>query len=323
MKKSIASAPGKLILFGEHAVVYKKPAISIAVDIRAKITITPSKSKTIFACDDLNIKSVMDFEKKEFHMLSGQEGIVEYIFEVLKLKHDYLNPINIDLALDLPIGAGLGSSAAITVALIAALDNYYNKELNLDEIAKTAHNVELNVQGSASPLDTATSAYGGLIFLDENSKVTKLSASFGDIIIGYASQRGNTRQMVAKVKKLKEHYPVLINSLLDAIGNITLQAKEIFDKEKLTKNDFQVIADLLNINQGLLDAIGVNTLELSNMIYTSRKTGAIGSKLTGAGGGGSIIALCPGKRKEVLKELQITENALEANFSKNGVIIHN
>ena len=82
-------------------------------------------------------------------------------------------------------------------------------------------------------------------------------------------------------------------------------------------------ADLLNINQGLLDAIGVNTLELSKMIYDSRKTGAMGSKLTGAGGGGSIIALCPGKTEEVLKTLKSTENAIKTNFSKNGVMIHN
>lgn len=323
MKKSIASAPGKAIIFGEHAVVYKKPAISVAVDKRAKITVTPSNSKTIFVCDDLNIKSEINIEKKEFHMLSGYEGIVEYVLETLLLKN-YVEPIHIDLTLDMPIGAGLGSSAAITVALIAALDNYQNNYLDLDEIAKTAHEVELNVQGSASPLDTATSTYGGLIFLDENSKVSQLKAKFENVmVIGYTSQRGNTGRMVANVKKLKEKYPLLINPIIDNIGNITLKAKELFEKETLNEDDFNKIADLLNINQGLLDSIGVNTLELSEMIYNSRKTGAIGSKLTGAGGGGSIIALCPGKTEEVLKSLQSTEDAIKANFSKNGVMIHN
>lgn len=323
MKRSIASAPAKVIIFGEHAVVYKKPAISVAVDKRAKIIITPSNSQTIFSCDELDVKSEINLNKKEFKMISGQKGIVEYVLETLSLKHDN-SPINIDLILDIPIGAGLGSSAAITVALIAALDNYHNKKLNLDEIAKTAHKVELNVQGSASPLDTATSTYGGLIFLDENSNVTKLNAKFDNVmVIGYTSQRGDTGQMVSNVKKLKENYSSLIDSIINIMGNITLQAKELFEKEILNEDDFRKIADLLNINQGLLDAIGVNTLELSKLIYISRKNGAIGSKLTGAGGGGSIIALCPGKIEEVLKTLQLTEYAIEANFSKNGVMIHN
>ena len=323
MKKSIASAPGKAIIFGEHAVVYKKPAISVAVDKRAKITITPSDSQTIFVCDDLNIKSEINLEKKEFHMIYGYEGIVKYIFETLMLQHD-TEPININLTLDLPIGAGLGSSAAITVALIAALDNYHDRELYLDKIAKIAHNVELKVQGSASPLDTATSTYGGLIFLDEYSKVSKLNANLENVmVIGYTSQRGDTGKMVANVKQLKEKYPVLIDSIMDTISNITLQAKELFEKKTLDEKDFQIMADLFNINQGLLDAIGVNTLELSNMIYTSRKMGAIGSKLTGAGGGGSMIALCPKKTEKVLKTLKLTEDAIEANFSKNGVMIHN
>lgn len=323
MKVSIASAPGKAIIFGEHAVVYKKPAISVAVDKRAQISISSSESQTLFTCNDLNIKSEINLEKKEFHMISGQEGIVYYILETLKLKHNN-DPININLTLDMPIGSGLGSSAAITVALIAALTDYHNQKLDLDEIAKTAHKVELNVQGSASPLDTATSTYGGLIFLDENSKVSKLNANFDEaMVIGYTSQRGNTAKMVSFVKKLKENYPLLIDSIIDTMGNITLQAKELFEKETLNEKDFQIIADLLNINQGLLDAIGVNTLELSKMIYDSRKTGAMGSKLTGAGGGGSIIALCPGKTEEVLKTLKSTENAIKTNFSKNGVMIHN
>lgn len=323
MKRSIASAPGKAIIFGEHAVVYKKPAISVAVDKRAKITITPSKSQTIFTCDDLNVKAEINLNKKEFHMISGQKGIVEYILETLSLKHDNTS-ININLTLDMPIGAGLGSSAAITVALIAALDDYHGKKLNLEKIAKIAHQVELNVQGSASPLDTATSTYGGLIFLDENSKVSRLNAKFENVmVIGYTSQRGNTGQMVANVRKLKEKYPILVDSVMDTIANITLQAKELFEKETLNEDNLHEVADLLNINQGLLDAIGVNTLELSKMIYISRKTGAIGSKLTGAGGGGSIIALCPGKIEEVIETLKLTEDAVEANFSKSGVMIHN
>ena len=84
-------------------------------------------------------------------------------------------------------------------------------------------------------------------------------------------------------------------------------------------DDHRMIGEFMNINQGLLDAMGVNTEELSNMVFAARKSGALGSKLTGAGGGGSIIAYCPGRVEEVVSSICEFENAFKINISKEGV----
>jgi mevalonate kinase len=113
-----------------------------------------------------------------------------------------------------------------------------------------------------------------------------------------------------------------MDPVIDAIGNITNEAKSLLNLKKLSNEKMEALGELMNINHGLLDAIGVNTLELSNMVYLARKAGAIGSKITGAGGGGSIIALCNGNGNQVTDELRKKENAIKADFSKKGIIIH-
>jgi mevalonate kinase len=134
-------------------------------------------------------------------------------------------------------------------------------------------------------------------------------------VIGYTAKYGNTGKMVKSVKVLKNKYPKIVNPIIKTIGQITDEAKIA-----IVNNDKERLAELMNINQGLLDSLGVNTRELSRMVYISRKNGAIGSKLTGSGGGGSIIAFCPGKENQVFKILDKYDNAIKASFSKEGVI---
>jgi len=220
----------------------------------------------------------------------------------------------------MPVGAGLGSSAAVTVATLASLDIYHQRKISQSKIAKMAHEVEIKVQGAASPLDTAVSAYGGLIYLSENAEVTSLSADLEDsIVIGYTSNRGNTGEMVAGVRKRRDSHPEIMDPLIESVGKITGEAKNILSSNKLEPEDLEFLGELMNINQGLLDSLGVNTLELSTLIYEARKAGAMGSKLTGAGGGGSMIAYCPSRQKEVLKRLQSIENAFPVTISSQGV----
>ena len=94
---------------------------------------------------------------------------------------------------------------------------------------------------------------------------------------------------------------------------------EILKLSILSLQDYSKIGEFMNINHGFLDVLGVNTVELSRMVYAARESGAIGSKITGAGGGGSIIALCPGKSKEVAQGIAKEDNVLPVNFTKRGV----
>ena len=312
-----ASAPGKIILFGEHAVVFGKPAIAVAVDRRVQVTIRPIKDLNDnfnIIIPSLNVQGTITPDKSTIENISHDEvGILQYIQRALQ-KTDIKGGLELEVSLDIPVGAGLGSSAAITVATLTAAARYNQQEMTNDQIAKTSHEVELEVQGAASPLDTAISTYGGVIYLHKEKTTPLQPANDLPLVVGYTSQPGNTGKLIAMVNKLRNTYPDVINPILNSIENVTNEAKQA-----IIKGDEKRIGELMNINQGLLDALGVNTWELSHLIYQARQTGALGSKLTGAGGGGSMIAYCPGRTRQVLSQLKRLEHAFQVGISTIGV----
>lgn len=314
-----ASAPGKAILFGEHAVVYGKPAIAMALNKRAQVKVSGRVGNKIQVnITDLGIKGYIDLKDNIIISDSPKKGILKYILNSVKKVHSE-SGLDICIDVNVPIGGGLGSSAAVTVALIAAVSKYNNMDLGKKEISILAHEVELEVQNSASALDTTISTYGGLIYLEKDAKeIISLNVNHDiPVVIGYTDSRGNTGKLIEEVKIRKERYPEIINPIIDSIETITNEAKQA-----ILNNDKKRIGELMNINHGLLDALGVNTVELSNMVYTARNAGASGSKLTGAGGGGSMISFCPDGTKKVILALKKIENAFKADISKEGVKIN-
>lgn len=312
---AIASAPAKTILFGEHSVVYNEPAIAGAIDKRATVRIETAKGDlSILRSYDLNFEAEIDTENKTYKLIKGTPGIIRYILEIFNRVHDH-SPIEMTLSIETPIGSGLGSSAAVTVATLAAIYRYHNIRFNKKSLAKDAHQIEEAVQGIASPLDTMVCTYGGLVYLSRKKKIehfkTNIKAPF---VIGYTTKYGNTGKMVKDVKSLKYRNHKVVGSIISSMGDLTNYAKQA-----IIAGDVRKIGELMNINHGFLDALGVNTPELSRMVYCARECGAIGSKITGAGGGGSIIALCPGKADEVAKGISIKDNVLKTNFSRKGV----
>jgi mevalonate kinase len=316
-----ASAPGKTILFGEHAVVYGKPAIAAAVDKRAYVTISKREDHlTHVTVGDLGVSGFLDLKNRTIQLENGsgmQRGILEYILKAL-LKAETEDSVEVDVRLDIPIGAGLGSSAAVTVATIMAAASFNQITLTNETMANLAHQVELDIQGAASPIDTALSTYGGVIYLSKQpQKLVKLEIPEElPIVIGYTSIRGNTGELVKMVRQKKDARPEVINPILDSMEAVANGARQA-----LIKGDHKTIGLLMNINQGLLDAIGVNTEELSKMIFTARNQGAMGSKLTGAGGGGSMIAYCPECEEEVVSSINQFERAFQINVAHEGVRI--
>lgn len=318
-----ASAPGKTILFGEHAVVYGKPAIAAAVDKRAYVTLTKREDqKTHVTVGDLGVSGFIDLKNRTIDLENGSEmqrGILEYVMKSL-VKAQIEGSVEVDVKLDIPIGAGLGSSAAITVATIMAAASFNQITLTNETIANLAHQVEIDVQGAASPIDTTLSTYGGVIYLTKNpQKLIKLEIKEElPIVIGYTSTRGNTGELVESVRQKRLARPEVINPILDSMEAVVNGARQA-----MIKGDHKTIGLLMNINQGLLDALGVNTEELSKMVFTARNNGAMGSKLTGAGGGGSMIAYCPGKIKEVVTSINQFENAFQISMAQEGVRLEN
>ena len=146
---SVASAPGKTILFGEHSVVYDEPAIAGAVNKRATVSIRKSNNNySTLKSNDLGFEVKMDTRRGTYTLVRGKPGIIRYILNAMGKFHDHSN-IDMSLSLNLPIGSGLGSSAAVTVATIAALHHFHGVEFNKETLAHEAHGVEEDVQGIA------------------------------------------------------------------------------------------------------------------------------------------------------------------------------
>jgi len=264
------SAPGKVYLFGEHAVVYGETAIACAVELRTRVR--AEENDSILIQSQIG-RTGIDFEKHPYI-----STVIERMSELVPIKG-----IFVEVDSELPVGSGLGSSAAVTIATIGALNKLLGCELSLDEISKLGHEIEIKVQGAASPTDTYVSTFGGVVTIPDRRKLRTPDCG---IVIGDTGIFSSTKELVANVRKLRDNYPELIGPLMTSIGKIS-KIGETF----VACQDYSSIGKLMNVNQGLLDALGVNILELSSLIYSARQAGAYGAKITGAGGGGCMVAL--------------------------------
>jgi mevalonate kinase len=251
------SAPGKVFLFGEHAVVYGKPGVAMA--IKPRVFVTVRRSRTAHHAKSPYIDNCFDE--------MGAKGSV------------YVNS-------QLPSSSGLGSSAAVTVATLAAINDEFGKNYSLEEIANMAYAIEKKVQkGRASPTDTSVSSFGGIVFITANQR-RRLPPHHIPLVVGNTLVSHNTSRMVEKVAELKRRNPQVCDPVLEAIGAVSLCAiRHLTDAGRL--------GALMNMNHALLEALGVGHPALSRLVLAARAAGAYGAKLTGAGGGGCMVAVCP------------------------------
>jgi mevalonate kinase len=294
----MASAPGKVILFGEHAVVSGVPALGSAIDLRVKVAIEDLPGRTEVEVGDLKAEGFsVDLVTGQVRSAAAVSA-VRYISAVLK-KYD-AKDLLIRIKSDIPPAAGLGSSAAIVVATLAALNSHLDLELSRDEIAVRAHMIEKAVQqGLGSPMDTALATYGG--YLQVSDKAMPLDLPELEMAVGYTERSHDTRSEVEKVQRLRALYPDIVEPIFDAIGAISARAVPL-----IRAGQQEELGKLMNVNQGLLEAMGVCTRELSELVYAARGAGAaLGAKLTGAGGGGCMIALpSPGNQVALVTALR-------------------
>ncbi|WP_370575227.1 mevalonate kinase [Methanomethylovorans sp.] len=300
MQTITCSAPGKIYLFGEHAVVYGESAICCAVDLRTQVRADIS--------DTIHISSVLGDTGLDYDKYPYVSAVIENMSEIADIKG-----INLRIDSNIPVGSGLGSSAAVTIATIQALNLLFGCGLGLEDIATLGHNIERTIQGAASPTDTYVSTMGGVVMVPLKKKLNTIDCG---IVIGNTGKFSSTRQLVSNVALLKKHYPQIIDPILSTIGRISITGEEL-----VIKKEYEAIGRLMNINQGLLDAIGVSGPELSNLIYAARSTGAYSAKITGAGGGGCMVALThPSESKQIASAItQAGGEAIITRVTENGV----
>ncbi|MCC6015052.1 MAG: mevalonate kinase, partial [Desulfurococcaceae archaeon] len=184
----------------------------------------------------------------------------------------------------------LGTSAAVAVATVAAYAYSGGYELSKEEIARLGWEVEKAVQGVASPMDTSIATFGGFMRIRySGGSVEREFLKVGvdlPIVIAYVEREARTRDMVLAVRERVSKYPEIYGRIIEVIGEVASRAEVA-----LRKGDLHEVGHLMNVNHGLLDALGVSTRRLNEVVYAARSSGALGAKLTGAGGGGCAIAL--------------------------------
>ncbi len=325
MDKVTASAPGKIILFGEHSVVYGKPAIAASIDTRTFIEAERLEEDRIkIEANDIKVPGLtLSFKEDQIFMEADYGkaaeilGYVKKAVDLVLKKTDVDTGISLSISSDIPVGAGLGSSAAVANATIASVSELLGINLTNREIGELGHETELSVQGNSSGIDPMVQAIGGLIYYkDGNFKQIPFRKL--PIVLGYTGSKGNTGKLVEEVKKRLEEDPEVMEPVVESMGNLVDQSRESlegeFDSEKLGR--------LMNINHGLLSALGVSTKELSDLVYATRSAGALGSKLTGAGGGGCMYAYCPGRCDEVSTAIEVAGGTpISTKIAKEGVRI--
>ena len=278
--KSIASAPGKIILFGEHFVVHGTKAILAAIDKRVTVTSTFTENKTIKVNSQLGtievpISSSHEEVKSEFR---------PFVYLANKIINSEQNASGLEITIDsdIPIGVGLGSSSACCVAATASISELFN-ELSSEEILKMSIEAEKTIFPDTSGADCTVCTYGGMI---EYPSIEKIDNTFDlNLLIANSMIPHNTKNSVEKVNKFKENDEERFSQLCD------LETKLIDEVITAMKNNDATTFGLkMSENQKYLEEIQISNDTLRDMI-SSLKEISLGTKITGAGDGGCIIAL--------------------------------
>ncbi|UCC92147.1 MAG: mevalonate kinase [Candidatus Aenigmatarchaeota archaeon] len=273
---------GKVILFGEHFVVYGLPAIASGIDKLVKARVERNEKGIIF--DDRVFNSIISFEKQRDHVLSKT---FEKVFGYFGVKD-----IKIEISGDVVPMAGMGYSAALAVAVIRALNEFTGKGVSEEEVNKLAYECEKVSHGTPSGIDNTCATYGKILWFEKNMEGGENTIEPIEmkgnllLVMGNTGKKGNTKELVAKVRKRKESEPDKYGGIFSRAGELVKHAKE-----RMISFDLKGVGELMNENHSLLQEMGVSSPELDKLCELAKSNGALGAKLTGAGGGGFMIAI--------------------------------
>jgi mevalonate kinase len=294
---------GKIVLLGEHAVVYGMPAIAAGISLGAIARATPSEV------------SRLRIAEREATAGDGSElmAALERACRALGA-----GPRRVEVDVTVPLGSGLGGSAAIGVAVSRALLSSLGEPETAARVLAGANAWEQVFHGNPSGVDAAAAYAGGCIWF---TKATGPEPLFVDVplrlAICLAGPPASTKQMVESVQRLGERRPDLLGKSLAGIESLVKNAKLC-----IQAGDITGLGQLMNYNQMLLSGLFLSTPEIERACAIAREAGALGAKLTGAGGGGAVIALCDGSPEPIetaLREAGFTAFSTEVQASVGGL----
>ncbi len=320
---ALASAPSQAFLLGEHAVLYRQPALAASVDIRSR-----AKVEVVSEAGFLEVESSAFPRPFRGHFDSsgevsgvGEPGLKSIAHGVAKIAASRgLSDLGFRIRIesDVPVSSGMASSASVSASVVTAMTAALDIRMSEQELLDAVYVFEAIIHGRASKTGPACAVFGGLIWVewDSNSmKATPLRVEASPtFVMGLTGAPSRTKEMIRIVADFADRRPEVHTSIVNLIGDLARMGKEAVSSGDLTS-----LGELMNINHGLLAALGVSTPELDSIVWAARRAGALGAKLSGAGGGGCAVALSeePTGVKSAIESIGFT--ALVAPLAREGV----
>jgi mevalonate kinase len=278
-----SSAPGKIILFGEHAVVYGKPAIAVPVtEVQVIVTAEPAPLGSGLTLVASNVD-------KSFSLSTAPQD--EPLAAAARLTLARLPALEPDATLiissTIPIASGLGSGTAVSTAIVRTLAAFLGHTLEASVVSALAFEVEKIHHGTPSGIDNSVIAFQQPIYFVRKQPIKRLNVGTPfTILIGDTGVRSSTKKAVEYVRRGWKQNPARCDALFDQIGDITDEARQAIEA-----GDVNALGPLMDHNHELLIELGVSSPKLDKLVEAARFAGAMGAKLSGAGRGGNMIAL--------------------------------
>jgi len=301
-----ASAPGKIILFGEHAVVYGRPAIAAPVtQVHADVEVADSRQPGIWIdAPDISLHAELG-TLPDSHPLSV---LIIGTFKAVGIT--YKLPLSIHIHSTIPVASGLGSGAAVSVAIARALSAHLGLPLSDDQVSQLAYGTEALYHGTPSGIDNTVVTYACPVYFVKGQSIEtlKVGAPF-TIVIGDTGVPAPTKESVGDVRRLWERDLDYWEKVFDQVGDLARRARGAIEA-----GDSSLLGELMNLNHELLQTMTVSSPDLDRLVHVARSTGALGAKLSGGGRGGNMIALVKPDRSEIIA------HALRTVGAKNTII---
>jgi mevalonate kinase len=291
-----ASAPGKIILFGEHAVVYSRPALAVPVtQVHVDAEVSDSKRTGIWIhAPIINLDA-------ELASLPSDHAIGSVILKVFSsLNISPLPSLEVNITSTIPVAAGLGSGAAVSVALTRALSGHLSKPMTDEQVNTLVFEIEKIHHGTPSGIDNTVITYNKPVYFMKNKPIEtfKVGKPF-TIVIGDTGIPAPTKESVGDVRRLWLRDQYTVESIFDEIAQIALIGRRSIESGRT-----EMLGELMDHNHEHLQKLTVSSPELDNLVEAARKAGALGAKMSGGGRGGNMIALAdPAKAESVAEGL--------------------
>lgn len=291
--------PGRICILGDKVDLLGKPVIAMAINLMMKINYE-KRADGLIEYYSHDTKERIKFKIDESPPHDNDLNYWSVLYERLKDKID--KGFYIDVKSDIPIGCGLSTSAALSVGFLRVLNEAFDLSLPNSQIAELAYlgeNHDLGIQ--CGRMDQYSIAYGGVTFIytDENPRVELLDIKNLPIVVGDSMEERKAASVLNRVKKqIKEKDPATL-AAFKVIEECVYQGKNA-----LLKSDFKKLGELMNKQQEQEIILKAETEKILKLCEASIEAGALGAKQMGAGGGGCMLAICPGKQKEVAKAIE-------------------